>query len=137
MKQYEKVAYLKHQIMLMDHKFGKFESQVGKLKDQLPRLKKKHEDEQQDFIRIIQEQENAKAQIFDHLKNLKNQLRNLGTKAKPKPKPKPIINGNSKVKCDLCQEEFSKQGYPAHRKKCERIKELEIQLAKELNDEVE
>lgn len=133
MKQYEKVAYLKNQIMHMQHKFDKFESRVGKLKGQLPILLQNQDKEKKDFSRIIQEQEDAKALIFEYLKNLKAELRNLGSKPKPKPKPKAKVN--EKIRCDICKEEFTKQGYPSHRKKCERIKSLELELAKELNEE--
>lgn len=136
MKRYEKIAYLKKQIRLIQLKYDKYESRLPKMERNLENLRAYHKKIEEVSIREIENYRDTKAQIYDVLQQRIQALRNFDSKSKPKPKPK-VVNGNGKVLCDICKKEFSKQGYPAHRKKCERIKALELEIAKELNEEVE
>ena len=134
MKRYEQIALMKKDIMHIQNKFDRYESFLGKEQRNLELLKKKCDLEIADHARYVNNLTETKAQVFDYLKILKQKLRTFDSKAKPTPKPVPKKNGNGKKHCDICGKDFASSGYPAHRKKCERIKALSEQLEKELNE---
>jgi len=136
-KRYEIIAKMKKDILHMQNKFDRYESFLGKELTNFEVLKERHKLMEAEAMRVIDNMEKTKAQVFDYLKALKTKLRNFGAKPKAKPKPTPKKNGNGKKLCDICKKEFASSGYPSHRKKCERIKELNDQLAKELEEEPE
>jgi hypothetical protein len=133
LKKYEKVNLLKNSLKQAEVQFEFYESRVPKMKKNLENLKEYHKSIEMVSVREIESMEKTKADWYEEIERRKKALRTFDVKPKPKPKPK-VENGNGKVKCDLCGKEFSKQGFPAHYKKCKRIKELELELAKELEE---
>lgn len=131
MKTYEKVALLKQEIRILSNKHGVWESRIGKQKAEFEALKAYHKKIEDAFIETIKETEDHCADFFDRLKAKKEELAEFIQEKRPKELLKPAeTNGNGKVICDICHEEFSPQGYPSHHKKCERIRALEDEILK-------
>lgn len=138
MKEYETFALLKKEVLHRQLRFDKFESALSKAERGFERLQAYHKAIEEESLRDIRNIEANKVFFFDYLQEGKQALRTFrAPKAKPKPK---ALNGNGKKKCPICLNEFSAKGYPAHVKKCERLKEEEIRvdlLKKELESDLE
>lgn len=133
-KRYEQIAFLKHRIREAVMQYEFYESRVPKLERNVKQLKTYHANIEAVSIRELEKMIKIRADWYEVIEQRKQALRAYDKpKSKPKPKPK-TVNGNGKIKCDICNEEFSKQGYPAHRKKCERIKELSELLEKDISE---
>lgn len=128
MKNYEKEAELEKRKRWSKQHFHNYESQVGHLMGELAKMKDLHSRMQLSLIKEIELLEADKAAFYDEYQNRKKELQEFRDKGAKKAPEAPVVNENGKKICDLCGEEFASQGYPGHRKKCERIHELEKEL---------
>jgi hypothetical protein len=137
LKKHEKITLLKHRIKEAEVQAEFFMSRVDKDKRKFKELQEYHKTIEKESWRQIEKLERIQADWYDEIQNRKLALRTFDA---PKIQPKPQENGNGKQICDICEKEFSKQGYPAHRKKCEKLKaeqEKLEKLKKELESDLE
>ena len=137
MKRYEKIALLKNKIRDAERRLNYYSNRVPKFEKNLEHLKEYHKEIEMVSIKEIEKYRKNQAFFFEEVKARKQELRTFGSKPKPKPKAKALPKEketNGKILCDICKKEYSKQGFPSHYKKCLRIKHLEEEIARELED---
>lgn len=127
MKAYEKKLQLEKLVRRARISLDTRESQLGAIKESMVILQKRNKLMEAALKKDIEAMETDYALCFDYHKYHVAEL-NKFRKIKPTTDVTPIVNG--KKECDICGDEFSSQGFPAHRKKCERIHELEKELTK-------
>jgi hypothetical protein len=132
LKKYEKINLLKKRVREAETEFEFYESRVPKMERNLEQLREYHKNIEMVSIKELENMKKVKADWYQEIENRKRALRTFDKpKAKPKP-PEPKKNGNGKKLCDICNKEFANSGYPAHRKSCERLRDLRQQLEEEL-----
>lgn len=134
MKNYEMLNELQKKVNWARNEFDTMQSRAGHIKHQYELLLERNRNMEASLLREVNENEEEQARRYDYLQACKEELQAFKDNITPTKIAEPVLQENGKKLCDLCKQEFASQGYPAHRKKCERIHELEKELA-ELEEE--
>jgi hypothetical protein len=126
MKDYEKVNELERKVRWARHKRDSWESKLGHIKSEYKRVHAMHMQMDESLLAEVKETEETFNQTQEYFDNAVAELEAFEEELKKPKKPKKQENG--KIKCDICGEEFTAQGYPNHHRKCVRVNELEKEL---------